>query len=215
MINGIQAVLITGGDGTGRESEILKTFAANHLNLPDVVEIGSGSGRTGIADIRSFIARLHLRPTVSPVTAGIIRNAETMTPEAQNALLKTLEEPPDHAMLILETGSPDLLLPTVISRCRMVRLAVPVPTADNPELPEITAFTLSRRLAANQMTVHNRDEARTYIDNLLHRLKLRLTRNSPDDNAPVLIALARKTFHAKILLESNVWFLACIDSIFL
>ena len=53
---------------------------------------------------------------------GIIHDADRMNAEAQNALLKTLEEPPPNSLLILTTGSPAALLPTTRSRCQMLRL---------------------------------------------------------------------------------------------
>jgi DNA polymerase-3 subunit delta' len=58
----------------------------------------------------------------------LIHPAEAMNPQAANALLKTLEEPPQGARLLLTTAEPALLLPTVRSRCQMLRLAPP--TAD-------------------------------------------------------------------------------------
>ncbi len=53
---------------------------------------------------------------------GIIHDADRMNDEAQNALLKTLEEPPPRTLLILTTGNPSALLPTTRSRCQILRL---------------------------------------------------------------------------------------------
>jgi DNA polymerase-3 subunit delta' len=50
----------------------------------------------------------------------VLPEAERMAAEAVNALLKTLEEPPERVVLILTTGDPDLLLPTVVSRCQLI-----------------------------------------------------------------------------------------------
>ena len=52
----------------------------------------------------------------------VIEQAEDMTPQAQNSLLKTLEEPIDGTVFLLTTDSPSLLLPTIISRCRQLKL---------------------------------------------------------------------------------------------
>jgi DNA polymerase-3 subunit delta' len=54
--------------------------------------------------------------------AGIIAGADRLTPEAANAFLKTLEEPPPQTLLLLLTDAPDTLLPTVVSRCQRVEL---------------------------------------------------------------------------------------------
>jgi DNA polymerase-3 subunit delta' len=53
---------------------------------------------------------------------GVIFDADRMGPEAQNAFLKTLEEPPDKTILILATANPAALLPTIISRCHVVSI---------------------------------------------------------------------------------------------
>jgi DNA polymerase III delta prime subunit len=59
----------------------------------------------GISDIRPWQKELFLTPLSSPLTIGIIPNAELLTTEAQNALLKTLEEPPAHTRIYIESQS--------------------------------------------------------------------------------------------------------------
>ena len=60
--------------------------------------------------------------TAGGYKAGIIYDVECLVPQAQNAFLKTLEEPPKKTLFILATGSPSALLPTVISRCQTISL---------------------------------------------------------------------------------------------
>jgi len=62
------------------------------------------------------------RPPLRRHRVGVIDHAETLTDEAANAFLKTLEDPPRHATVILVAPGPDALLPTVASRCAVVRL---------------------------------------------------------------------------------------------
>lgn len=79
--------------------------------------------------IRECIRLLHLRAVEGVRRVLIIRDAhELQTPNGQNALLKTLEEPPGGAQIILTTQRPELLLPTVRSRCSIVPFG-PVPRA--------------------------------------------------------------------------------------
>ncbi|MBI0432848.1 DNA polymerase III subunit delta' [Roseomonas sp. KE0001] len=81
----------------------------------------------------------------------VIEQAEAMNPEAQNALLKTLEEPPSRSLLLLTTAAPDRLLPTIRSRCRRIEL-FPLPPAEMeavlsawlPDLPEAELQLLAR-----------------------------------------------------------------------
>jgi DNA polymerase III delta prime subunit len=72
--------------------------------------------------IREFlIDRAANRPKVSDRTVFIVRQAETMNPSGQNAMLKILEEPPKHCTIILLCTQADDLLPTIRSRCQMIR----------------------------------------------------------------------------------------------
>jgi len=81
------------------------------------------------AGLRGLSRPLAMKPTLSSRVAALVPDAERMTEEAQNALLKTIEEPPGAALAILTTERPAGLLPTVRSRCAAVRLA-PLPTEE-------------------------------------------------------------------------------------
>ncbi|MFN2375584.1 MAG: ATP-binding protein [Candidatus Binatia bacterium] len=72
----------------------------------------------GIEQSRTLLQRLAMRPTRPGPRVAIVREAGTMTPEAQNALLKILEEPPGSAVIILVTDNIGAMLTTVRSRCR-------------------------------------------------------------------------------------------------
>ena len=73
-----------------------------------------------IEQVRELIAHLGVKPTRSRVRTAIVDDAETLNLPAQNALLKTLEEPPGHALIFLIADNPNLLLDTVRSRLRPV-----------------------------------------------------------------------------------------------
>ena len=83
-------------------------------------EITSGGLSIGIADIREIVRQLAYAPVEGGKRVVIFRQSERMTEEAQNALLKSLEEPPPHTLFALTTHRPNALLPTVRSRCRVV-----------------------------------------------------------------------------------------------
>lgn len=84
--------------------------------LPDKRDIS-------IEQIRNLQHDLSLRPYEAPRKACIIEPAERMNPSSANALLKTLEEPPGDALIILITENAGQLLPTIRSRCQMLRFA--------------------------------------------------------------------------------------------
>jgi len=87
---------------------------------PDVVEAAPAPDKSsiGIDDSRAFARSLALRPSRRGPRVGIIRSADTMTVDAQNAILKLLEEPPGFAVIILVADNASAMLPTVRSRCR-------------------------------------------------------------------------------------------------
>lgn len=73
--------------------------------------------------IRDVLGRTAFRPFEARRRVVVIRDAETLEPAAQNALLKSLEEPPPGTMFVLTTAVPSALLPTVQSRCMRLRFA--------------------------------------------------------------------------------------------
>lgn len=84
---------------------------------PDVIEIDAASNR-GIDDIRDLIGKVKYAPILGRYKVYIIDEVHMMTTEAFNALLKTLEEPPEKVVFILATTEPYKLMPTILSRCQ-------------------------------------------------------------------------------------------------
>lgn len=79
----------------------------------------------GLKKITDLQFRLSLSPFKSPYQVAVINQAERMTKEAANALLKTLEEPSSKAILILITSSLNSILPTIQSRCQIIKFPAP------------------------------------------------------------------------------------------
>ncbi len=75
----------------------------------------------GVSEVREAIHEIHHAPFEGNFRVWVIEEGERLTDEAQNALLKTLEEPPERAVILLVTCLAGALLPTVSSRCRLVR----------------------------------------------------------------------------------------------
>jgi DNA polymerase-3 subunit delta' len=85
-----------------------------------IVEPGD-TGAIKLDQVRDAIDRTGYRPFEGRKRVIVIDRADAMLVEAQNALLKTLEEPPSTSMFVLVTSRPDVLLPTVRSRCQRLR----------------------------------------------------------------------------------------------
>jgi len=88
---------------------------------PDFVFIKPIEREIQISQIRELISRLSLKNFSAPLKAAIIDKAHLMNLQAQNCFLKTLEEPRGDTILILITEHPNLLLPTIVSRCQQIK----------------------------------------------------------------------------------------------
>lgn len=97
--------------------------AADH-NQPDIIYVSHEKPNTiGVDDIRGQINNdIAIKPYSSRYKVYIVDEAEKMNPQAQNALLKTIEEPPAYAVILLLTTNADSFLPTILSRCITLNL---------------------------------------------------------------------------------------------
>lgn len=118
------AYLFAGSRGTGKTT-VARIFArAMGVSDNDVYEIDAASNR-GIDDIREIRDGVSVLPFESPYKVYIIDEVHMLTKEAFNALLKTLEEPPAHAIFILATTETDKIPETVLSRCQIFTFKKP------------------------------------------------------------------------------------------
>jgi len=113
-------------DGSGKKGPLYR-HVGDH---PDLLWLGRGQEdtRVRIAQVRALQAALHLRSYEGNWRAAVIEDAEWLNAEAQNALLRLLEEPPPQTVLVLVAASAAGLLATLRSRCQRVRF--PLPDAD-------------------------------------------------------------------------------------
>ena len=93
-------------------------------NHPDIVFLSHEKPNTiSVDDIRSQInGDIAIKPYSGPKKIYIVNEGEKMTVQAQNALLKTLEEPPEYAVIIILTANVNALLPTIQSRCVLLNM---------------------------------------------------------------------------------------------
>jgi len=120
------AYLLTGPAGSGKRelagricSLLLGQSAGDPWKHPDVhrIEPESKSRRILIDQIRELERNLHMRSLLGGPKVGVIVDADRLQPNAANAFLKTLEEPPARSHLLLLSSLPDQLLETILSRC--------------------------------------------------------------------------------------------------
>ena len=119
------AYMFEGGEGIGKK-EFAKEFASilmkssNIVNNPDYIEIKPEGSSIKISQIRKLQSDIVIKPH-SEYKIYVILNSDKMTLEAQNAILKTLEEPPKYAIIILIANNKEALLDTIKSRCEIIK----------------------------------------------------------------------------------------------
>jgi DNA polymerase-3 subunit gamma/tau len=109
----------------------------------DYIELDAASNRS-IDEIRDLIERAAYKPGIGRFKVFMIDEAHQLTKDAFNALLKTLEEPPDYLKFVLATTDPDKMLPTVLSRCLQFNL--------RPMPPEVVREHLAQVLQAEGLS---------------------------------------------------------------
>jgi len=119
------AYMFDGIDGIGKKKmayELAKILLEieHPENSPDYIDVFPNGNSVKVDQIRKLQSDIIIKPH-NKYKIYILNNAEKMTVEAQNALLKTLEEPPQYAIIILVTNNKEALLDTIKSRCDIVK----------------------------------------------------------------------------------------------
>ena len=124
LANLFAATLLCEKGGPDPCNECHSCRQAESGNHPDIIKVTHEKPNSiSVDDIREQVNNtIMIKPYQGPYKVYIIPQADMMTPQAQNALLKTIEEPPEYAVIMLLTENADTLLPTINSRCVMLKL---------------------------------------------------------------------------------------------
>lgn len=114
---------------------------------PDHQNLVAEKNSLGIDDIRQANLFLQKKSHLGKFKTVLIENAQTMTTAAANALLKTLEEPSENSIIILLTDDIEILLPTIVSRCRVLNVR---PSVGDALLQSMSGQLLSSDIQSNQ-----------------------------------------------------------------
>ena len=122
----LHSIIITGGTDQSRVGEALKIrqkyiHHSSFQNDPDTYILDEEK-KISINTVRRLQIWLQKKPYQALKKIVLVKKAENLTIPAQNAFLKILEEPPKNSIIILTTQNTNLLLPTITSRCQIVRL---------------------------------------------------------------------------------------------
>lgn len=124
LANLFAATLLCEKGGPDPCNECHSCRQAESGNHPDIIKVTHEKPNSiSVDDIREQVNNtIMIKPYQGPYKVYIIPQADMMTPQAQNALLKTIEEPPEYAVIMLLTENADTLLSTINSRCVMLKL---------------------------------------------------------------------------------------------
>ncbi|KKT56860.1 MAG: DNA-directed DNA polymerase [Candidatus Amesbacteria bacterium GW2011_GWA1_44_24] len=212
------ALLFAGPKGTGKTSAariMAKIVNCESKNPPcnkcqqclsimkgnniDVIELDAASNR-GIDDIRVLRDTVKLAPASSRKKVYIIDEAHMLTLEASNALLKTLEEPPDHVLFILATTNPEKLIETIRSRTTLIefhkaspeetiRALTSVATGEKLKIDKEILFSISK------MSKGSFRDAVKILEQLISQ-KIKLTKDDVEE-----FLLKRKAFDEREFID--------------
>lgn len=118
-------------------------------NHPDYLFIEPDGNSIKIEQIRYLIQKISEKPIESSKKVYIINNADSMTVEAQNSLLKTLEEPPEYVCLILIASNESKLLNTIKSRCTKI-FFMPI---ENDKIEKYIKDNISESVSKNMVQI--------------------------------------------------------------
>lgn len=183
-------LLFSGPDGVGKsrfalelavllmgEAHRHKLESANHPDLHIYLPEGKGALHP-VDSMRKLIEEVGMPPFEAPVKVFVIHDAHQMLPASSNALLKTFEEPSFDSYIILLSDKPELLLPTIVSRCRRIPF-FPIPDAQvaayliqsaqkSPSEAERIALLSHGSIGkALQLAAHARDNKRQILIEML------------------------------------------------
>ncbi|MGH7203347.1 MAG: hypothetical protein ACREHC_02810 [Candidatus Levyibacteriota bacterium] len=205
-----------------KREEYSKAFTKeHHIHAFDItfLEKDTSDKKTtlsiGIEDIKQLQKKIFLKPIKSKTKAIIIEDAQLLTPEAQNALLKVLEEPPAQTMILLNTTSKEALLPTILSRCQIVELETEPLKLKEKELLELQTFitdlpnlSIGQKLKHAEKLAKDKEKALVWIEKLIIVLReqtINVILNDSEEplNDNLLIIRSFQSLHT-ILKTTNV-----------
>jgi hypothetical protein len=195
----MHAFLIIGSDTQTIQKECASRISTWKISAWDIIRIPE-QGTVGIEMIRDFERELSLTARNSPAKVGLLTDIDRLTPEAQNALLKTLEEPPPLTYIMGTTRVPEALLPTILSRMSVVRLTDAPQKSDTSILVKLLRESPGARLSTIEPFVTTRDDAKKFVTSLLRAAHEEFLKHP----TPQLTTLIRNLLTAQSQLSVNV-----------
>jgi len=208
----MQSTLIVSKNiGQGRE-EAEKIFEELKISKFDI-SVFESEKAIGIPDIREIQKKIYLKPFKSEIKAVLIDSSNGITTEAQNALLKTLEEAPEDTIIIILIPNLEEILPTIISRCKVLSFD----SSFNSEIEQgdlniLINGKLSERMKLAQDLSKDKNEALSFLEGSIFSFRTKLL-SSPDKNLLNSTKTLQKYY--SIIKSTNVNLRLALENLFL
>lgn len=168
----------------------IENYLKENKLIPEISYFVDSEGKSiGLDDIKSLIRETQYASDPKTTPTFLIENGHLMTSPAQNAILKTLEEARPEHQFIITTNNHHLLLPTIISRCRLIRLQSNEEEKENDIQKIISSLlgTSSQLMSLTEEII--KKEPELIVRQLLHKLH-HANRNNPTTKRAKVISLA-------------------------
>ena len=170
-------------------------------NALDYFEISPQKKQISIDQIRELKGHIYQKPIKSKIKFVVVKDADMLTMEAQNALLRLLEEPPSHAVIVLATQRKQKLLPTI--RSRTVEINVSLKKKSLPKNFEFSGNNFDEAITILSQI----EDPKTWIDQQIEKFYQRLlaevNKNNPDEIEAISKRIEALSYSKK-LIEANV-----------
>ncbi len=180
------------------------------LNLqrkhPDVLYI-EDEAKLGVEQSQQIRSFLSIRPYSALGRVVVLESAHKLTREAQNALLKILEEPPNQAVILLGAASTSALLPTILSRCQIVQLEDAV--EEDSKFFDQIASLIGKSEAERFAFIEKLEEKEVFLDAMVAYFRQKMIAD------PSKYQFAQKLLQAEEWKESNVNIRAILEYLML
>ncbi|KKP69948.1 hypothetical protein A2X44_01925 [candidate division CPR3 bacterium GWF2_35_18] len=174
-----------------------------NINNPDFLTVNPKTTKYGINLIREIKIKLSLKPYYFNKKIVLLNDAHELTTEAQNALLKTLEEPQQNSVIILTVNHRNNLLPTITSRCEIFNIpkeikeieTVEIDKTDIEEFLNISQNELTEKFKWVEQNYQKEGISQTLQNWLLYNRKLLLNKiNEENSNQLLIYKLLKNTY---------------------
>lgn len=196
----MQSFLLISNDST-EQKKYLETFhKEQEISIFDRTILDE-EGSLGIAHIRELQKKLFLAPNQSKAKSIIVHHANTLTIEAQNALLKMLEEPPSFVFIFLLTPKADVLLPTILSRCQIIMLErnpteqQTLSEEKEQELQILTNGTLGQKLVLAEKISSEKQNASQWIEQAIRYFREKMLTAEEKKPYVFLLETLQEVYH--------------------